>query len=221
MTDEAERPVEGETALEATEEAAVETGPPTHTAEGKKLFWYAVYVYSGHEKKVLGNLRRRIELSDIPQLFGQVVVPSEDVLVQRSGRSAKTSRPYFPGYVIFQMVGRDHELEKADDRDFIAVTNLVISTPGVRGFVGGRRDPAPLDTDEVARILHTEESKTERIKDIPFSKGDQVRITDGPFGNFDGIVEEVMVDRHKVRVAVTVFGRATQIEIDIAHLVKT
>jgi transcriptional antiterminator NusG len=221
MTDETERPVEGETALEATEEAVVETGPPTHTAEGKKLFWYAVYVYSGHEKKVLGNLRRRIELSDIPHLFGQVVVPSEEVLVQRSGRSAKTSRPYFPGYVIFQMVGRDHELEKADDRDFIAVTNLVISTPGVRGFVGGRRDPAPLDTDEVARILHTEESKTERIKDVPFSSGDQVRITDGPFANFDGIVEEVMMDRHKVHVAVTVFGRATQIEIDIAHLVKT
>jgi transcriptional antiterminator NusG len=220
---EPEAPVEApeEAAVEAPEEAVAETGPATHTAEGKKLFWYAVYVYSGHEKKVLGNLRRRIELSEIARLFGDVVVPSEDVLVQRSGRSSKSTRPYFPGYVIFQMVGRDHELEKADDRDFIDVTNLVISTPGVRGFVGGRRDPAPLDSDEVARILHTEESKTERIKDVPFSSGDQVRITDGPFANFDGIVDEVMMDRHKVRVVVTVFGRATQVEIDIGQLLKT
>ena len=221
MTDKAKKPPEEEAELEATEEVVAETGPRTHTAEGKKLFWYAVYVYSGHEKKVLGNLRRRIELSDIARLFGDVVVPSEDVLVQRSGRRAKATRPYFPGYVIFQMVGRDHELEKADDRDFIDVTNLVISTPGVRGFVGGRRDPAPLDSDEVARILHTEESKTERIKDVPFSSGDQVRISDGPFANFDGIVDEVMADRHKVRVAVTVFGRTTRIEIDIGQLIKT
>jgi transcriptional antiterminator NusG len=220
MTDETKKPLEEETEPAEVEETGAETGPATHTADGKRLFWYAVYVYSGHEKKVLGNLKRRIELSDIAHLFGSVVVPSEEVLVQRSGRSAKSSRPYFPGYVIFQMVGRDHDLEKADDRDFIDVTNLVITTPGVRGFVGGRRDPAPLDDDEVARILYTEEEKTERVKDIPFAKGDQVRITNGPFANFDGVIEEVLADRHKVHVAVTVFGRSTQVEIDIGQLLK-
>ncbi len=221
MKDETKRPIEEEMEPDAVEETDEDTAPPTHTSGGKKLYWYAVYVYSGHEKKVMGNLKRRIELSDIPHLFGHVVVPSEDVVVQRSGRSTKTSRPYFPGYVIFQMVGRDHDLEKADDRDFIAVTDLVITTPGVRGFVGGRRDPAPLDDDEVARILFTEESKTERVRDIPFSEDDQVRIIDGPFTNFDGVIKEVMADRHKVRVAVTVFGRATLVEIDIDQLLKT
>lgn len=220
MSDDAQKPAEEAAELETAEEAAPETGPPTHTPEGKRLFWFAVYVYSGHEKKVQNNLKRRIELSDISRLFGQVVVPSENVLVHRSGRSAKTTRPYFPGYVIFQMVGRDHELEKADDRDFIAVTNLVVSTPGVRGFVGGRRDPAPLDSDEVARILCTEEAKAVRVKDMPFSEGDQVRITDGPFANFDGVVAEVMPERRKVHVTVTVFGRSTQVEIDIGQLLK-
>ncbi len=221
MADETKKPIEEEMESDAVDETVEDTAPPTHTSGGKKLYWYAVYVYSGHEKKVMGNLKRRIELSDIPHLFGFVVVPSEDVVVQRSGRSTKTSRPYFPGYVIFQMVGRDHDLEKADDRDFIEVTNLVITTPGVRGFVGGRRDPAPLDDNEVARILFTEESKIERVMDVPFTAGDQVRITDGPFANFDGLVEEVLADRHKVRVAVTVFGRATQVEIDIGQLLKT
>lgn len=221
MADETKKPIEKEMESDAVEETGGDIAPPAHTSDGKKLYWYAVYVYSGHEKKVMGNLKRRIELSDLSHLFGFVVVPSEDVVVQRSGRSTKTSRPYFPGYVILQMVGRDHDLEKADDRNFIAVTNLVITTPGVRGFVGGRRDPAPLDDNEVARVLFTEESKTERVMDVPFTAGDQVRITDGPFANFDGLVEEVLADRHKVRVTVTVFGRATQVEIDIGQLLKT
>lgn len=190
-------------------------------ATDERFSWFAVYVYSGHERKVMGNLKRRIELSVEPELFGMVVVPTEEVVTQREGRSTKSTRPFFPGYVIFQMVARDHNLQKADDKDFINATNLVLTTPGVRGFVGGRRDPAPLDSNEVARILHTEERTEERVKTIPFAAGDHVTITEGAFANFDGTVEELIPDRLKVIVAVTVFGRSTPVEVDVAHLRKS
>ncbi len=203
----------------------VEEAPAGDAQEDEKAAerysWFAVYVYSGHERKVMGNLKRRIELSVDPELFGQVVVPAEEVVIQRGGRSTKTTRPFFPGYVIFQMVARDHSLEKADDKDFINATNLVLTTPGVRGFVGGRRDPAPLDNSEVARILHTEESSEERVEEIPYSIGDHVSITEGPFANFDGTVQEVIPERHKVKVSVTVFGRATPVEVDVTQLNKS
>ncbi len=194
--------------------------PADRTPSGKRLAWFAVYVYSGHERKVMGNLKHRIEVGGHEDLFGEVIVPIEEVTVQRGGRNTKTSRPFFPGYVLFQMVARDHDLEKADDKDFINATNLVLNTPGVRGFVGGRRDPAPLDDTEMARIMHTEESSEEQVEEIPFRPGDHVSITEGPFANFDGTVDEVIPERHKVKVSVTVFGRATPVEVDVTQLHK-
>ncbi len=132
----------GEEASEATpesEEAEEEkpSGPPKKTSRGKRLDWYAVYVYSGHERKVKGNVERMIEVNEAAHLFGNIEVPLEDVIVQRAGKNTRTSRPSFPGYVLFQMVGRDRELERHNDRDFIDAMKIVGDTPGVRGFVGG------------------------------------------------------------------------------------
>ncbi len=196
------------------------SGPPKLTSQGKRLDWYAVYVYSGHERKVKGNVERMIEVNEAEHLFGNIEVPLEDVVIQRAGKNTRTSRPSFPGYVLFQMVARDLSLERHNDRDFIAAMEIVGDTPGVRGFVGGKRDPAPLSDEEVRNILSSDEPTIESAQEAPFSKGDKVVIAEGPFANFDGVVDEVLLDRHKVKVLVTVFGRSTPIEAEYHQVRK-
>jgi len=210
---------EGSPESEETEEEKP-LGPPKKTSRGKRLDWYAVYVYSGHERKVKGNVERMIEVNEAEHLFGNIEVPLEDVIVQRAGKNTCTSRPSFPGYVLFQMVGRDRELERHNDRDFIDAMKIVGDTPGVRGFVGGKRDPAPLSDEEVRNILRTDEPITDTGEKAPFEKGEKVAIAEGPFANFDGVVDEVLLDRHKVIVLVTVFGRSTPVEAEYHQIRK-
>lgn len=214
--------VEGDESSEPEEVAEEEkpSGPPKKTSRGKRLDWYAVYVYSGHERKVKGNVERMIEVNEAAHLFGNIEVPLEDVIVQRAGKNTRTSRPSFPGYVLFQMVGRDRELERHNDRDFIDAMKIVGDTPGVRGFVGGKRDPAPLSDEEVRNILRTDEPITDSGEKAPFEKGEKVAISEGPFANFDGVVDEVLLDRHKVIVLVTVFGRSTPVEAEYHQIRK-
>ena len=205
---------------EEEEEEEKPSGPPKLTSQGKRLDWYAVYVYSGHERKVKGNVERMIEVNEAAYLFGNIEVPLEEVVIQRAGKNTRTSRPSFPGYVLFQMVARDLSLERHNDRDFIEAMKIVGDAPGVRGFVGGKRDPAPLSDEEVRNILNSDEPVTKSTKEAPFTEGDKVVIAEGPFANFDGVVDEVLHDRHKVKVLVTVFGRSTPVEAEYHQVRK-
>tara|TARA_R110000787_G_scaffold104482_3_gene211582 strand:- start:5834 stop:6367 length:534 start_codon:yes stop_codon:yes gene_type:complete len=172
--------------------------------------WYVVHAYSGYEKKVAANLRERIELAGMQEVFGEILVPTEEVVEMRGGQKRKSERKFFPGYVLVQM-------ELTDDS-----WHLVKETPRVMGFIGGKADkPAPITDREadaiLARVHDAEEAP--RPKTI-FEPGEMVRIVDGPFNDFNAAVEEVNYDKSKLKVAVTIFGRSTPVELDFTQVEK-
>ena len=171
--------------------------------------WYIIHTYSGFEKKVAETLKSRIQASGLHEQFGEIMVPTEDVIEMRGGKKVVTPKLFYPGYVLVDM-------EMNDD-----TWHLVRSTPRVTGFVGSGQKPSPLTLEEVDRIVHRVEVAAEHPKPkLDFEKGESVKITDGPFKDFTGLVDEVNDDRSTLRVMVTIFGRATPVELDFYQVEK-
>lgn len=172
--------------------------------------WYVVHAYSGYEKSVQRALQERIERAGMQDKFGQILVPVEEVVEMKSGQKAISERKFFPGYVLVQM-------EMTDD-----TWHLVKSTPKVSGFVGGTAlKPTPISEKEVAEILQQIQEGVEKPKPkVLFEVGEMVRVTEGPFNDFHGAVEEVNYDKSKIRVSVLIFGRATPVELDFGQVEK-
>ena len=189
----------------ADEGPAVESMAP----EGNKR-WYVVHAYSGMEKAVERNLRERIDRSEMKEKFGRILVPMEEVVELKKGKKSVTERRFFPGYVLVEM-------EMGDD-----TWHLVKHTSKVTGFVGGAKTrPSPISESEVAKIVHQMQEGVEKPKPkVEWQVGETVRIKEGPFTDFNGAVEDVNYDKSKVRVAVTIFGRATPVELDFAQVEK-
>ena len=173
--------------------------------------WYVVHAYSGYEKKVATALKERIELHNMQELFGEVLVPTEEVVEMRGGQKRKSERKFFPGYVLVQM-------ELTDD-----AWHLVKETPRVMGFIGGKADrPAPITDKEAELILQRVDDSVDKPKPKTlFEPGELVRVIDGPFNDFNGVVEEVNYEKNKLRVAVLIFGRSTPVELDFGQVEKS
>ena len=172
--------------------------------------WYVVHAYSGFEKQVMRALRERIELSHFAEKFGEVIVPAEEVVEMRAGKKRRSERKFFPGYVLVEM-------ELGDD-----TWHLVKETPRVMGFIGGTADtPAPITEAEASAILQRVEQGVEapRPKTL-FEPGEMVRVIDGPFNDFNGVVEEVNYEKSRLNVAVLIFGRSTPVELEFGQVEK-
>ncbi|MEZ5493326.1 MAG: transcription termination/antitermination protein NusG [Pseudomonadales bacterium] len=172
--------------------------------------WYVVHAYSGFEKKVAASLKERVERAGMQEMFGDILVPTEEVVEMRAGQKRKSERKFFPGYVLVHM-------ELNDDS-----WHLVKETPRVMGFIGGKADnPAPITDAEAALILRRVEAGSEKPRPkTMFEPGEMVRVVDGPFNDFNGVVEEVNYDKNRLRVAVLIFGRSTPVELDFSQVEK-
>ena len=171
--------------------------------------WYVVHAYSGYEKKVAIALKERIELHSMQDKFGDVLVPTEEVVEMRAGQKRRSERKFFPGYVLVEM-------ELCDES-----WHLVKETPRVMGFIGGKADkPAPITAAEAELILQRVESNEAPRPKTLFEPGEMVRVIDGPFNDFNGVVEEVNYEKNKLHVAVLIFGRSTPVELDFGQVEK-
>lgn len=172
--------------------------------------WYVVHAYSGQEKSIQAALQERIRRSGLADKFGQVLVPTEEVVEMKKGQKALSERRFFPGYILVQM-------EMTDD-----TWHLVKSTPKITGFIGGTANkPAPVPDKEVEHILQQVQEGVEKPRPkVLFEPGESVRVIDGPFNEFAGTVEEVNYEKSKLRVSVLIFGRSTPVELDFAQVEK-
>ena len=171
--------------------------------------WYIVHTYSGFENKVSESLQQRVQAYGLQQDIGDVLVPTEDVVEMRGGKKLVSTKRFFPGYILVEM-------NMSDD-----AWHVVKNTPKVTGFVGAGSKPTPLTKEEVDHILHQVTVAAEQPKPkYTFDKGDQVRINEGPFTSFNGVVDDVNVDRNTLKVMVTIFGRATPVELDFLQVEK-
>jgi transcriptional antiterminator NusG len=171
--------------------------------------WYIVHAYSNFEKKVAESIRDQAKQRGLADHFEEVMVPLEKVVEVRRGRKVDTERKFFPGYVLVKM-------ELTDE-----VYHLIKNTPKVTGFLGTDKKPMPISDAEAERILHQVQEGIERPKpSITFEVGEQVRVADGPFASFNGTVEEVDEGRSRVKVAVSIFGRATPVELEFGQIEK-
>jgi len=172
--------------------------------------WYVVHAYSGYEKHVMRSLQEQIALKDMQDKFGEILVPTEEVVEMRDGKKRKSERKFYPGYVLVQM--------DMDDESW----HLVKSTPRVMGFIGGTPDkPAPISDKEAAAILSRVESGADKPKPKTlFEPGEVIRVIDGPFADFNGTVEEVDYEKSRVKVSVSIFGRATPVELEFSQVEK-
>lgn len=172
--------------------------------------WYVVHAYSGFEKQVMRTLRERVSLDGMEEKFGEILVPTEEVVEMRDGKKRKSERKFYPGYVLVQM--------EMDDASW----HLVKNTPKVLGFIGGTKDkPAPITEKEAEAILRRVESGADKPKPKTlFEPGEIVRVTEGPFADFNGVVEEVDYDKSRVKVAVLIFGRSTPVELEFGQVEK-
>ncbi len=188
---------------------AEEAAEPSMAPVGNKR-WYVVHAYSGMEKAVERNLRERIDRSEMQSKFGRILVPMEEVVELKNGKKTVSERRFFPGYVLVEM-------EMADD-----TWHLVKHTSKVTGFVGGAKNrPSPISAAEVLKIVHQMQEGVEKPRPkVQWVVGELVRIKEGPFTDFNGAVEDVNYDKSKVRVSVTIFGRATPVELDFAQVEK-
>jgi transcriptional antiterminator NusG len=171
--------------------------------------WYIVHAYSNFEKKVAESIREQSKQRGLEELFEQVLVPTEKVTEVRRGRKVDAERKFFPGYVLVKM--------KLTDEAF----HLIKNTPKVTGFLGAENKPMPISEAEAMRILHQVQEGVERPKaSVSFEIGENVRVADGPFASFSGVVEEIDEARSRVKVAVSIFGRATPVELEFAQVEK-
>jgi transcriptional antiterminator NusG len=190
----------------AEAETMTETPAPTATS----MQWYVVHAYSQYENSVKKALTERIKRAGLEAKFGQILVPTEEVMEIKDGVKRMTERKFFPGYVLVQMA-MDEE-----------TWHLVKSTPKVMGFIGGTPDkPAPISEKEAKRILNQVEESIEKPKPKTlYEPGEGVRVTDGPFADFTGVVEEVNYEKSRLRVAVLIFGRSTPVELEFSQVEK-
>jgi len=171
--------------------------------------WYVIHVYSGFEKKVATAIREQAEQKGLADRFEEILVPTEEIVEVRRGSKVNSERKFFPGYVLVKM--------DMDDETW----HLVRNTAKVTGFLGGRGRPSPITEAEAARIMHQVQEGIERPKpSITFEIGEQVRVCDGPFTSFNGTVEEVDEEKSRVKVAVSIFGRATPVELEYTQVEK-
>ena len=171
--------------------------------------WYIVHAYSNFERKVAESIKERAAAAGLSDLFEQVLVPMEEVVEMRRGRKVSSERKFFPGYVLVKM--------ELNDQTY----HLIKATPKVTGFLGTENKPIPITEEEAGRILQQVQEGVERPKpSVTFEIGEQVRVADGPFASFNGLVEEVDEERARLKVAVSIFGRATPVELAYAQVEK-
>lgn len=173
------------------------------------LRWYVLHVYSGFENKVKISLEEKIANSSSQDKFGEIIVPTEQVVELVKGKKRESSRKFYPGYILIKM-------DMDDD-----TWHIVNSTAKVTGFLGGRNKPTPITDDEADKIINRMESG--KLKPQPkfyFETGDEIRVIDGPFTNFNGTVEEVNPEKGKIKVLVSIFGRSTPVELDFVQVTK-
>lgn len=192
---------------EASQNSASSANPLASTVEDEDRAWYVVHCYSGYENKVRHNLEQRIETMGMKDMIFDVVVPTEEEIEVKEGKRRTIERRVFPGYILVNMA--------MTEESWYVVRN----TPGVTGFVGMGNEPTPLRPEEVAMIIKRMEAEAPRIK-VTFKKGERVRIVDGPFNDFRGTVDEIDMERAKVRVMVNFFGRETPVELDFLQVEK-
>ena len=192
-----------------SETNAPQQGMSAAPAEGMR--WYVVHAYSGMEKAAERNIRERVQRAGMQHKFGRILVPTEEVVEIKNGVKRTTERKFFPGYVLVEMV--------MDDDTW----HLVKNTSKVTGFVGGARNrPSPISEEEVQKIIGQMQEGADRPKHkIEFEVGELVRVKEGPFADFNGTVEEVNYDKNKLRVSVTIFGRATPVELEFNQVENT
>jgi transcriptional antiterminator NusG len=178
------------------------------TAENKR--WYVVHAYSGYEKRVMAGLHEAIERNGMEDMFGDILVPTEEVVEIRDGKKRKSERKFYPGYVLVNMIMNDQ------------TWHMVKSTPRVLGFIGGTADkPAAITDREAQEILQRVESGVDKPRPkTVFEPGEMVRVTDGPFADFNGVVEEVNYEKSRLQVAVLIFGRSTPVELEFSQVEK-
>jgi transcriptional antiterminator NusG len=175
----------------------------------RELKWYVVHTYSGFEHKVKANLEERIQALNQQEFFGEILVPTEQVVELKKGRKKTSSRKFYPGYIMVQMA-----LNKE-------TWHTVRNTAKVTGFLGGGNNPSPVPNEEAERIIQQMEEGISKPKPrYTFEEGDEVRVIDGPFNNFQGTVEEVKPDKEKLKVLITIFGRSTPVELDFIQVSK-
>lgn len=180
-------------------------------SEAPKKRWYVVQAFSGFEGRVSQSLREHIKIHNMEESFGEVLVPTEEVVEMRAGQRRKSERKFFPGYVLVQMIMNDESW------------HLVRSIPRVMGFIGGTSDrPAPITDKEADAILNRlqQASEAPRPKTL-FEAGEVVRVTEGPFADFNGTVENVDYEKSRIKVSVSIFGRATPVELEFSQVEKT
>ena len=171
--------------------------------------WYIVHTYSGFDNKVSEALRQRVQAYGLEAEIGEVLIPTEDVVEMRGGKRVVSSKRFFPGYILVEMNMSDH------------AWHIVRNTPKVTGFVGAGSKPTPLTKEEVDQIVQLFTVAAEKPKPkYTFDKGDQVRINEGPFTSFNGVVDDVNLDRNTLKVMVTIFGRSTPVELDFLQVEK-
>ena len=175
------------------------------TTSDKK--WYVVRTYSGHENKVKAYIENEVAQANLGEKIGSVIVPSEKVFEVKDGKKKSRTRTFFPGYILVEAI-----LDKT-------TTHLILNTPSVISFVGPKNSPAPLQLPEVRRLIgRIEERKNVEVMEVPFKLGDAVKVTDGPFNNFNGFVQEINEEKMKLKVMVSIFGRKTPVELDFSQV---
>jgi transcription termination/antitermination protein NusG len=198
-------PAETEQPAQTPEQAANDLTRPTNA----NMRWYIIHAYSGFERKVKESLESRVQAFGLQDKIGRVVIPMETVTQVRNGKKYNMEQLVYPGYVLVEM-------ELSDE-----VWHVVKATPRVTGFLGGATHPTPLSDDEVNQIIFRVASSKEKPKlKVKFEKNETVRITEGPFANFNGTVDEVNEDRSTLKIMVTIFGRATPVELEFGQVEK-
>ncbi len=171
------------------------------------LLWYAVHTYSGHEQKAKRFLESSIANAGLDEQFGQVLIPTEQVTEMKMGKRTTSTKKFLPSYILVEM-----ELNQVTQ-------NLVVSAPSITNFVGAAGKPNPLRKAEVDRIMgQVDSSRTAEVADVPYKAGDSVKVNDGPFADFSGFVSEVNMERKKIKVMVSIFGRPTPVELDFLQI---
>ena len=169
--------------------------------------WYVVNTYSGHENKVKENIQKMVKTSNVKDQFGRLIVPTEEVAEMRKGKKTITTRKFFPSYILIEMFMSEDSW------------HLVNGIPGVTSFVGTGTKPQPLAESEVERVLGRINKERDTISpEIPFTLGEHIRIKDGPFSDFTGVIDEINTEKGKLRVLVSIFGRETPVELDFLQV---
>jgi len=191
---------------ETTEEKDTVESKTTQPEKSSKMKWYVIHTYSGRENKVKETIEKVIKGSGLEDKFGRVVVPTEEVAEMKKGKKKVTKRKLFPSYIIIEM-------EMTDE-----TWSLIENVPGVTHFVGGGKKPFPIPKKDLERILGRMEKREGIIPEVPFTLGEHVRVVDGPFADFTGVVDEINPERGKVKVLVSIFGRETPVELDFLQV---